>query len=180
MGFLEFLGGAAMVLDALSGPSGKKYDVECESFELFEKGTTWRGTARVHGAGEHLETIKVNASTTLFLPDHTDSSKYTERGLLRKDLREWAGEEFALLKVISKDMVVLNEGENCLSIEGFVKKVDGKWKIVNDAGKGTHYGAYKLCFTERNGDAVGYEELHYLFKADTVGRVTSVDVHDGF
>lgn len=180
MDIFNFLGSAAMFLDALSGPSGKKYDVSCESFELFEKGTTWRGTARVHGAGAHLETIMVNANTTLFLPDRSDNSQYTPRGLLRKSLREWAGQQFAFLGTISKDMVVLNEGENCLSIEGFVKKVNDKWKLVNDAGKGTHYGAYKLCLTEKNGSVIGYEELYHLFKADTIGRVSSVDVHDGF
>ena len=180
MSFFDVLLGIASVADALSGPSGKKYDVTCDSFELFEKGTSWKGTARVQGAGAHVETINVNFSTTLFLPDHSDNSRYTERGLLRKDLREWAGKEFAQSQTISKDMIVLNDGENCLSIEGFVKKVNGKWVLVNDAGRGTHYGAYKLCFAEKGGSVIGHDELFYLFKAETIGRITSVDVQDGF
>ena len=120
MGFLKFLGELAK--DFLE-PSGTKYNVECKSFELFEIGTVWRGTARVHGAGAHVETVSVNVTTTVFLPDHSDNSKYTERGLLRRDLREWAGKEFALSGEISRDMVILNDGENCLSVEGYVKKV---------------------------------------------------------
>ena len=174
------MGDVATVLDAISGPSGTKYNVECESFELFEIGTSWRGTARVHGAGEHLQTMKVNASTTVFLPRNDDNSYYTPRGLLRKELREWAGREFALSGTISKDMIVLNDGENCLSIEGYVKKHNGSWKLVNGPGNGTHYGSYKLCISEVGGAEIGHEELYQLFKAETLGRVSSVDVSDGF
>lgn len=180
MGFLDFLGDVALVLDSVSGPSGKKYTVKCESFELFEIGTTWRGTVRVQGAGAHLQTIKTNATTTIFLPDRSDNSQYTERGLLRKDLREWVGKNFSLSGSIAKDMVMLNEGENCLSIEGYVKKVNGTWKFTSGSGSATNYGAYKLIITDEKGNLVGNEELFYLFKADTLGRVSSVDVSDGF
>ena len=180
MDFFDFLGGMATILDATSGPSGKKYTVECESFELFEIGTTWRGTVRVQGAGRHLETITVDATTTVFLPDRSDNSQYTERGLLRKDFREWVGKNFSLSGSIAKDMVMVNEGENCLSIEGYVKKVNGTWKFTSGSGSATNYGAYKLILTDEKGNLVGNEELFYLFKADTLGRVSSVDVSDGF
>lgn len=180
MGFLDFLVAAAEVVDLFSGNGGSKYSVKCECLELFEIGTTWKGTARIHGAGKHLETIKMNDSTTLVLPNKDDDSRYTPRGLLRKDLREWVGKMYALCGSISKEMVVLNDGENCLTIEGFVKKIDGNWKLVNTSSDATHFGAYKLNVVDNENKPVGHEDLKYLFKADTLGRVVSVDVTDGF
>lgn len=176
MGFLDFLVGAATIVDAVSGFSDTRYNVECKTFELFEIGTTWRGTARVHGAGNHLETIKMNTSTTITKPHNSDAP----RSLMRDELRNWAGKNFAYSGSISKDMIVINEGENCISIDGYVKKINGQWKLVNSPANATNFGSFKLYVSESNGKEIGYEELVYLFKEATTARISSVDVTDGF
>ena len=174
MGFLDVLLGVAEVVDALTDKD-THYQVSWKTLELFEIGTTWKGTARVHGAGEHIRTVKVNYSTTVTMPAE-ESHSYTRRGLLRKDLREWCGKEFANKNTVTKETIVLNKGENCLSCEGFVKQVNDKWILTNSAESAEYYGAFKLYLT-KGGDDVGYEDLEYLFMADTLGYVTSVDVH---
>ncbi len=177
MGLFDILLGVAEVVDALSD-NDTHFDVHCSTLELFEIGTTWNGTARVHGAGNHIRTEKVNYSTTVTMPKE-DTNKNTRRGLLRKELREWCGETFANKSTVTKETIVLNDSENCLSCEGYVKKVDVKWILTNSPHNAECYGAYKLYFTKK-GEAVGYEDLKYLFMEDTLGYVTSVDVKEGF
>ncbi len=176
MGLLDFL---LEVADVLTSESGKKYTASCETFELFEIGTTWRGTARIHGAGNHLETIKMNISNSLTLPDE-GTVDHTPRGLLRRDFLKWASENFAYSGNIAKDMIILNEGENCLSVEGYVKKRSDSWKLVSSSADATHYGAFKVYLYDKNGAMVGHTELSHLFLEATRGYVTSVDVTDGF
>lgn len=177
MGFLDFLAGVAHVADTLSDHN-TYFQVNCNTLEIFEIGTTWKGTARVHGAGNHIRTEKVDYSTTITMPPE-DSQDYTRRGSLRKELREWCGKTFANKSTVTKETIVLNEGENCLSCEGFIKKVNGKWVLTNNPNEAEYFGAYKLYLTKEGKD-VGYEDLEYLFKADTLGYVSSVSVHDGF
>ena len=50
-----------------------------------------------------------------------------------------------------------------------------------NANNATNFVSYKLFVYEKDGHkAVGHDELSYLFKEDTLGYVSSVDVHDGF
>lgn len=177
MGFLDFLGEVAMVVDALSD-NDTHFNVTCNTLEIFEIGTTWKGTARVHGAGEHVRTEKVNYSTTVTMPEE-DSHDYTRRGLLRKELREWCGKTFANKSTVTKETIVLNDGENCLTCEGFIRKVGDKWVLTNNSHEAEYYGAYKLYITKEGKD-VGHKDLEYLFMAETLGYVSSVDVHEGF
>ena len=125
-----------------------------------------------------MRTIAVDYSTTVTMPKEDDLD-CTRRGILRRRLREWCGKTFANKSTVAKEVIVLNDDENCLSCQGFVKEIDGKWIITNDSRDATHYGAYKLFIT-KGGEDVGHEDLNYYFMADTVGYVTSVDVHDGF
>lgn len=177
MGILDILLGAAQIVDALSD-NNTYFKVTCDTLEIFEIGTTWEGTARVHSAGKHLRTETVSYSTTIAMPKEGNSN-YTRRGLLRKNLREWCGQTFANKSTVSKETIVLNKGENCLSCEGFIKKTSGKWIITNNSKDAEYYGAYKLYLT-KEGQDVGYEDLEYYFEADTLGYISSVDVHDGF
>ncbi len=179
MGFFDILLGAASIIDALSD-SGEHFSVTCNTVEVFKIGDHWQGTARIHGAGEHVSTEHVSYNTVITLPKEGNSN-YTPRGLLRKSLREWLGENFSTEKSIPKDAIVLNPSENCLSFEGFAKKQAGRWMMVPDYSSATNYVAYKL--TLRNKDkntAVGHDELFELFKAETIARVSRVDVKDGF
>lgn len=177
MGFLDtILEVANMFID-----NDRKFNVSCKTLEVFEIGTQWKGTARVHGAGEHVETISVSYETTITLPYEDNDSRYTRRGLLRKQLRDWAGNTFSNDNNITKENVVLNPSENCLSIEGFAKRVGNTWKLVDDSYNATNFCSYKLFLTDaQNGSKVGHEELKELFMAETLGRVTSVDVTEGF
>lgn len=177
MGFLDFLLGAAEIVDALSDKN-TYFNVTCDTLEIFEIGTAWEGTARVHAAGKHLKTETVSYSTTIAMPEEGNAN-YTRRGLLRKNLREWCGKTFANKSTVSKETIVLNKGENCLSCEGFIKKSDGKWIIVNNSRDAEYYGAYKL-YLKQGGNDVGHEDLEYYFEAATLGYISSVDVHDGF
>lgn len=177
MGLFDVLLGVAEVIDALSD-NDTHFDVHCKTLELFEIGTTWKGTARVHGAGKHIRTEKVDYSTTVTMPEE-DTAKYTRRGLLRKELREWCGEMFANKSTVTKETIILNDGENCLSCEGYIKNVDGKWLLTDSPHNAEYYGAYKL-YLVKAGEDVGYEDLKYLFIEDTLGYVTSVDVKKGF
>ena len=177
MGLFDFLFEVAGAVDELKGT--KRYTAKCETFELFEIGSTWRGTARVKGPGNHIETIDMNISKELELP-YEGTYQYTPRGLLRKSFRKWIGENFAYSGNIAKEMVMLNDDESCLSVDGYVKKVGGKWKLLNSSSGATNYGSFKVFVYDRNGDIVGHEELSYLFLEDTLGYITSVDVTDGF
>lgn len=177
MGFLDFLLGAAEVIDAFTDHD-THFKVTCDTLELFEIGTSWKGTARVHGAGAHIRTEAVNYTTTVTMPNEDDYNR-TKRNILRDRLRKWASETFANGLTLPKESIVLNDSENCLSCEGFVKQISNRWVITTNMGDAQYYGAYKLFF-EKSGESLGYEELDYLFKAPTVGYVSSVDVHDGF
>lgn len=177
MGFLDFLLGAAEVIDAFTDHD-THFKVTCDTLELFEIGTSWKGTARVHGAGTHVRTQTVNYTTTVTMP-YEDNYNRTKRSILRDRLRDWASKTFADGVMLPKEAIVLNESENCLSCEGFVKQVGGQWIITTSVRDATYYGAYKLFLTKGT-ENVGYEELEYLFKAPTVGYVSSVDVSDGF
>lgn len=174
MGFMDFLVG---VMDVLTDHD-THFKVSCDTLEIFEIGTTWKGTARVHGAGNHIRTEHVDFSTTVTMPDEDDYNR-TRRSILRDRLRKWASETLANGTTLPKEAIVLNESENCLSCEGFVKQVGKKWVITTSMREAKYYGAYKL-FLSKNGEELGYEELEYFFKAPTVGYVSSVDVHDGF
>lgn len=177
MGFLDLLLTAAEVVDALSDHS-TPYDFKCDTLELFEIGTKWQGTARVHGAGTHVATEQVSFSETLTMPDENERN-LTRRGVLRDKFRKWCGKEFSEGGALPKEAIVLNHGENCLSCEGFVKKTSKGWVITNHANGAKYYGSYKI-FVSSKGKPLGYEDLEYLFKAETVARISSVDVHDGF
>lgn len=177
MGFLDFLFGAAEVIDAFTDHD-THFNVTCDTLELFEIGTSWKGTARVHGAGSHVRTQAVNYTTTVTMP-YEDNYNRTKRSILRDQLRNWASKTFADGFTLPKEAIVLNESENCLSCEGFLKQVGSKWVITTNMREATYYGAYKLFLTKGT-ESVGYEELEYLFKAPTVGYVSSVDVSEGF
>lgn len=173
MGFFDFLGDVVDAIDELTD-NDTHYRVNCKVLELFEIGTTWKGTARVHGAGAHFNTIDVDYTTTITMPAE-ESHDYTRRGLLRKDLREWCGRTFANKSTVTKETIILNESEDCLSCEGFVKKIGDKWILTNNSHEAEYYGAYKLYLTQ-NGKDVGHEDLDYLFMADTLGYVSDVSV----
>lgn len=166
MGFLDFLTVAAGVVDILSGKP--KYTITCEILELFEAGTTWVGTARVHGAGRHLSTEHVNFSTSFEDNGPEDA---------REKVRKWAEDSFANGGSLPKGKIILNEYEDCLSCDGFVKKVNGKWTMQKQPTN--HYASFKLYVTREN-KALGYDELKRVFIAPTTARITNVDVHDGF
>lgn len=177
MGFWDLLLGAAEIIDAFTDHD-THFKVTCNTLELFEVGTSWKGTARIHGAGAHVRTETVDYSTTVTMPEE-DNYNRTKRSILRDQLRKWASKTFADGSTLPKEAIVLNDAENCLSCEGFVKHVGDQWIITTNMKEAQYYGAYKLFF-EKGGECVGYEELEYLFKAPTVGYVSSVDVHDGF
>ena len=170
-----------VVSDPVSAMYDKEYKVSCTSLEIFEIGTQWKGTARIHGAGEHIKTVNVNYGTTITLPYRDDDAHYTRRGLLRKQFREWAGKIFSDDGKITKENVVLNPSENCLSVEGFAREVGNKWLIVDNASDASHFCSYKIFLTDvQNNTKVGHEKLNDLFMAETLGRITSVDVKEGF
>lgn len=177
MGFLDFLLLAADVVDTFSDHD-THFEVVCDTLELFEIGTSWRGTARVHGAGNHVQTQTVNYTTTVTMPDEDDYNR-TKRSILRDRLRKWASDTFADGLMLPKEAIVLNDTENCLSCEGFVRKSGNRWVITTNVRNAQYYGAYKL-FIKKGSGHVGHEELAYLFTEPTVGYVTSVDVSDGF
>lgn len=159
----------------------RKFKVSCTTAEVFEIGTQWKGTARIHVAGEHIETINVHYETTITLPYKDDDAHYTRRGLLRKQFREWAGNTFSADGKIAKENVVLNPSENCLSVEGFTRRFGSKWLIVDNASDASHFCSYKVFLTDaQNNSKVGHDELDELFMEATLGRVTSVAVKDGF
>ena len=161
-------------------PSPKLVD-QNTNVEIFETGEHWEGTARVHGAGKHIKTQAVSYQTTIAYPNKDDNARYTRRGMLRKDLREWLAKNFSSLSSIPKEAVVLNPSESCLSFEGFAKKENGKWMVTPNAYNATNFVSYKLFVYEKEGHkAVGHDELSYPFKEDTLGYVSSVDVSDGF
>lgn len=179
MGFLDFLFAAATVIDAFSD-NDEHFSVTCDVVEVFKIGEQWQGTARVHGAGAHVSTEHVSYNTEITLPKEGNSN-YTPRGLLRKSLRDWLGKTFSTEKSIPKDAIVLNPTENCLSFEGFAKKQSGKWMMVSNYSSATNYVSYKLVvYNKTKKAAVGHDELFELFKADTIARVSRVDVKDGF
>lgn len=182
MGFGDILFGAIKIASALSDISESEqiYTAKCTSLEIFEIGTEWRGTARIHGAGRHVKTERVSLSKKLILP-REGNSQYTARGLLRRDFRNWAGETMTVNKnPLTKDAVVINDSESFLSVEGFIKKVDGKWLLTTNANDAQYYGSYKIALIDERNTQVDYKDLVYLFKAETLGRVSSVSVKDGF
>ena len=177
MGFLDFLVGAAGIIDALTD-NDVPFTVKCDTLELFEIGTSWRGTARVHGAGAHVRSVNVDYSTTVRMPSEDDYNQ-TKRDILRKRLRSWASETFANGSTLPKEAIVLNEGENCLTCEGFVTQIGNRWVITSNSRDAKYYGAYKLYIKKRD-ENIGYEDLQYYFKEETTARIYGVDVHDGF
>lgn len=180
MGFLDFLGFVANVADALSDDC-KHYEVECDTIEIFEIGEHWEGTARIHGAGIHIKSQPVSYRTTIAYPNEDNNRTYTRRGMLRKNLRDWLSDNFSSMNSVPKEAVILNASENCLSFEGFAKETNEKWIVVPNANNATNFVSYKLFIYEKDGHkAVGHDELFYLFKEDTLGYVSSVDVRDGF
>ena len=180
MGFLDFLGLVAEVINSFSGDC-QYYLVECDTIEIFEKEERWEGTARIHGAGNHLKSQKVSYKTTIAYPNKDDNSKYTRRGMLRKDLREWLANNFSSLNSISKDTVILNSSESCLSFEGFANEENSKWIVTSSANDATNYVSYKLFIYEKDSHKpLSHDELSFLFIEDTIRYVSSVDVHDGF
>ena len=170
MGFLDFL-------DAITDDN-TYFNVECTTLEIFEIGTTWKGTARVHGAGNHIETKKVSYQTRVAMPSE-DSGNYTRRGWLRKDLRKWAGKTFGTGSELPRESIVLNTTENCLSCEGYAKKVGDTYVLTTKESEAQYYLAYKLNIY-KDGNQLGHEDLDYYFKADTQGYVTNVSVKDGW
>lgn len=177
MGFLDVLAAAAEIYSAFSDNS-THFKLECSSLEIFEIGTIWQGTARTHGAGNHIETKKVSFETELIMPSENESQR-TCRDILRDNLLKWASETFAYGKKLPKEAIVLNNNENCLSCEGFIKQEGSKWVITTNINEAKYYGAYKL-FISKKGENLGHEDLDYYFKTPTTARVTSVDVHEGF
>ena len=177
MAFLELLGVVADIISAFSDHD-THFDVTCDTLELFELSSSWRGTARISGAGNHVRTESVSFSTRVSMPDENEHNR-TKRDILRDRLRKWASESFAETGTLPKEAIVLNPSENCLSCEGFVRFKDNRWVITPTSHGATHYGAYKLYF-KKGSEAVGHEDLEYLFKAPTTARVSSVDIKDGF
>ena len=177
MGFWDFLGEVATVVDSLS-ENDTHFNVTCDTLEIFEISTIWKGTAKIHGAGEHVRTENVNFSTTVTMPEE-DTHNYTRRGLLRKDLREWCGRTFANTETVAKETIVLNDNENCLSCEGFIKKLNNKWVLTSSSRDAEYYGAYKLYITQ-DGTDVGHKDLEYLFVADTLGYISNTSIKEGF
>ena len=183
MGFLDsFLDLVGTISEFSEGSiHDRKFKVTCTTLEIFEIGTQWKGTARIHGAGEHVKTIKVDYETTITLPYKDDDLEYSRRGLLRKQLRDWLGKTLAEDGKIVRENIVLNPSENCLSVEGFTKKVGDEWLIVDSAYEATNFCAYKLFLKDiSNNSKVGHDELHELFMEETRGYITSVDVTEGF
>ena len=177
MGLFDVLLGVASVLDAFSDDS-EKFEIECNSLELFEIGTSWQGTARVHGAGNHIRTEKKYIKDSVLMPKE-DTHDHTRRYILRENMLKWAIDTLANGKAVSKDHLVLNPNEDCLSFEGFMKKDGNSYRITTNASEADYYGSYKLTIYKDN-KMLSYEDLHYYFKADTVGYVSSVNVSDGF
>lgn len=177
MGLLDLISAAAAVVDAASGKN-TYFVVKCNTLEIFEIGTQWKGTARIHGAGEHIETLKANHNTVISMPDE-DSHRYTRRGELRRQLREWASKTFTKGLELPKEFLVLNDGENCLSFEGYAKKIGEDYRVTLTSNGAQYYVSYKLEIY-RGSEALGHEELDYYFIQPTIATVDSVDVHDGF
>lgn len=182
MGFGDFLFGAFEIVSSLSDITSSKqiYTAKCTTLEIFEISNEWKGTARVHNAGCHIKTEKMDLSKKLILPKE-GNSQYTPRGLLRRDFRKWAGETITDSKMpLTKDAVIINDSENYLSVEGFIRKVDGKWLITTNVNDAQYYGAYKVALINEQNTQVDRKELIYLFKEETQGRISVVDVRDGF
>ena len=113
MAFLELLGLVADIISAFSDHD-THFDVTCDTLELFEISSSWRGTARISGAGNHIRTESVSFSTKVSMPDENESN-HTKRDILRERLQKWASESFADAGTLPKDAIVLNSSENCLS-----------------------------------------------------------------
>lgn len=177
MGLLDVLFGVASILDAVSDDS-EKFEIVCTSLELFEIGTTWQGTARVHGAGRHIRTEKKHIKDSISMPKE-DTHNHTRRYILRENLLKWAIDTLATGKTVSKDHIVLNPSEECLSFEGFMKQEGNSYKMTTNVSEADYYGAYKLT-VYKDGKMLSHEDLHYYFKADTVARISSVNVTKGF
>ncbi len=174
MGFFDLVSGIA---DIMSGVT-PEVQLVCNTLELFELGTTWRGTARVHGAGRHIATEKVNYSTTASGMGR-DYDYHQNATYMRRDLMDWANASFTNGVKLPEEAIVLNEGENCLTCEGFVKKVGGKWVITPNASEAEYYGAFKIIGTQ-NGTVLGNKDLDHWFKCHTKTRIMSIDITDGF
>lgn len=171
MGIMDLFLSAVTIADALSDKS-EYFDVKCNVVEVFKIGDSWQGTARVHGAGSHVSSDSVNYSTTIKLPDESHGS-YTERGLLRKELFTWLGNNFSVEGSVPKEALVLNPSENCLSFEGFAKKLGGKWMVTANEYTATNYVSYRLVVSrKKDGKILGHDELDYLFKKPTTAYVT--------
>lgn len=180
MGFLDLLvtGLTAYetVSNIVSGDS-KYYKVKCRNVEVFELREVWRGTAKVYEAGEHISSDSTCYNDKIAYPNKDDNSRYTRRGVLRKNLRESLANYYSLGQAIDKESIILNPSEDCLSLEGFAKKVNGKWMLTKNASNATNYVSYKLFFAEESTNKpVRNEELRYLFIEETLGRITRVDV----
>lgn len=177
MGLLDILCGVAEIVDTLSDKN-TYFEIKCNTLEVFEIGTHWVGTARLQGAGEHLQTEKVNFSTKIAMP-YEAPSRSTKRDVLRKNLLNWASGTFAKGDKLPKESIVLNPQENCLSCEGFAKKVGNNYEIVTDTTVADCYVSYKLIIS-KDSSVLGHEDLNYYFKEATTARITSVDVKNGF
>lgn len=177
MGLLDILAGVATVVDAFSDHN-TYFNVKCENLEIFEIGSQWKGTARVYGAGEHIKTVPVNYDTVISMPAE-ESSRYTRRGELRRQLREWVSKNFTESINLPKEFLVLNDSENCLSFEGYAKKVDSDYYITLSSTEAQYYVSYKLNIFQ-DSKMLGHKDLSYYFIEPTQGRVSSVNVHDGF
>ena len=177
MKFSDFLLDILSAIDAVTA-GDTRFSVSCKTLELFEIARVEEDNAIIHKAGEYVETIEMEYSTTVTMPKE-DTADYTIRDLLRKDLREWCGRVFANKSTVTKQEIILNSGEDCLRCEGFVKKINGKWIITNDLQKAQYYGAYKLYVTLEDID-IGHKDLEYLFISDALGHLNSVEVKDRF
>lgn len=159
MGLLDFMAEVYQVSSNMRDLKGVDYDVSCTHAELFEISTVWKGTARMYGAGNHIQTIPANYSTTINVP--------TEKGIvqrddLRKSMKQWLSKTFFAGNVIPRGCIVLNEAENCLSCEGFAKDNAGKWLVTNSAASATRFISFKI-FLSLNGNEIDHDELYRLF-----------------
>lgn len=177
MGLLDILFGVAEIVDTLSDKN-TYFDVKCKNLEIFEIGTNWVGTARVHVAGKHLKTQKVNYTTKISMPYEAPSHS-TKRDVLRKNLLNWVSDTFVNGRKLPKECIVLNPQENYLSYEAFAKKNGEDYTITFDPNEAEYYLSFKLNVYKET-KVLNFEDLDYYFKAETTARVTSVDVRDGF
>lgn len=135
---------------------GHPYRIEAKTVEVFELSNKWKGTVRSSGAGRHISTQKIDCCTNITLSKDKDIDSF------RKEFRRWVGKNFSNEDIIPKDCVKLNANENCLSVEGYAKKVNNKWRIVFNTSDASNYIAIKINAYDKN-NILERAQLNRLF-----------------